>query len=47
MDTITHTQRYLPHEIDTRYHAVKLYRQGYAVKVVTRRYHISKSSLMR
>lgn len=47
MDNITYTQRYLPHEISTRYHAVKLYRRGYPVSVVCRRYHISKSSLMR
>lgn len=47
MDNITHTQRFLPHELITRFHAVKLYRSGYSVAVVCRRYHISKSSLMR
>lgn len=47
MNTITHSQRYLPHEIITRYHAVKLYRTGVGVAFVTRRYHISKSSLLR
>ena len=47
MNTITHTQRYLPHEIHTRFHAVKLYRSGVGVAFVTRRYHISKSSLLR
>lgn len=47
MDTISYTQRYLPHEINTRFHAVKLYRSGCSVEFVCRRYHISKSSLMR
>lgn len=47
MNTITHSQRYLPHEFKTRYHAVKLYRSGVGVAFVTRRYHISKSSLLR
>lgn len=47
MNNITYTQRYLPHELVTRYHAVKLYRNGYSVPIVCRRYHISKSSLMR
>lgn len=47
MDIITHTQRYLPHEIITRFHAVKLYRSGQSIAFVCRRYHISKSSLLR
>ena len=47
MNTITHSQRYLPHEFITRFHAVKLYRSGVGVAFVCRRYHISKSSLMR
>ena len=47
MNIITHSQRYLPHEFNTRYHAVKLYRTGVGVAFVCRRYHISKSSLMR
>lgn len=47
MNTITHNQRYLPHEITTKYHAVKLYRNGSSVSFVCRRYKISKSSLMR
>lgn len=47
MNTITHTQRYLPHELHIKYHAVKLYRTGVGVSFVTRRYHISKSSLLR
>lgn len=47
MNTITYTQRYLPHQITTKFHAVKLYRTGVGVDFVCRRYHISKSSLMR
>lgn len=47
MNSITHSQRYLPHEIQTRFHAVKLYRSGLGVSFVCRRYKISKSSLLR
>lgn len=47
MNTITYSQRYLPHELNTKYHAVKLYRTGVGISFVTRRYHISKSSLLR
>ena len=47
MNSITQTQRYLPHEISTRFYAVNLYRSGQSVAFVCRRYHISKSSLMR
>ena len=47
MNTITYKQRYLPHEINTRYFAVKLYRTGMGVAFVCRRYKISKSSLLR
>lgn len=47
MNTITYSQRYLPHEFSTKYNAVKLYRTGVGVHFVCRRYHISKSSLMR
>lgn len=47
MDNITYTQRYLPHELITRIYAVRLYRSGCKAHVVCRRYHISRSSLMR
>lgn len=47
MDIITKTQRYLPHTLETRYYAVKLYRGGHTVSFVCRRYKISKASLMR
>ena len=41
------TQRYLPHPLETRFHAVKTYRLGYSVNFVIRRYKVSKASLMR
>lgn len=47
MTSITHNPRYLPHELNTKYYATKLYRNGYPVSFVCRRYKISKSSLMR
>lgn len=47
MDIITKKQRYLPHTLETRFYAVKLYRGGHSVAFVCRRYKISKSSLMR
>lgn len=47
MKSITHSQRYLPHTIETRFYAVKLYRSGNSVQSVCRRYHTSKASLMR
>lgn len=47
MTSIPHSNRYLPHETSTRFHAVKLYRTGVGVSFVCRRYHISKASLMR
>lgn len=47
MDTIPHNFRYLPHQLTTRFYAVKLYRSGCRVDFVCRRYHISKASLMR
>ncbi len=40
-------QRYLPHELNTRYYAVKFYRSGHSIKAVCRRYKVSKASLMR
>lgn len=47
MNSISYSQRYLPHELSTRYYAVRLYRQCHDVRFVCRRYKISKSSLMR
>lgn len=47
MTSISHSQRYLPHDLNTKFYAVKLYRQGYSISFVYRRYKISKRSLMR
>ena len=47
MDIIAHNKRYLPHEFLTKKHSVLLYRSTHDVDFVCRRYHISKSSLMR
>ena len=51
MDIVAHNseknKRYIPHEVRTRIHAVQLYRQEKDIDFVCRRYHISKSSLMR
>ncbi len=48
MNTITKKQRYLPHELQTRFHACKLYAtKEYSIAFITRRYKVSKSSLMR
>lgn len=40
-------QRYLPHEVKTRLHAVLTYRNGNKSGYVCRKYHISKASLSR
>ena len=47
MTTIPHSQRYLPHDLLTKFYACKLYRSGHSVRFVCRRYKISKASLMR
>ena len=47
MTSISQSNRYFPHEINTRYYAVKLFKSGYSSSFVCRRYKISKSSLMR
>lgn len=47
MTSISQSLRYLPHDLNTKFYAVKLYRQTHSVNHVCRRYHISKSSLMR
>lgn len=47
MSIITQTNRYIPHELNTKYYAVKLFKAGYSFSFVCRRYKISKSSLMR
>ena len=47
MTSISQNNRYLPHELNAKYYAVKLYRTGTSVHFVCRRYKISKSSLIR
>lgn len=47
MTSISHSNRYIPHELNTRFYAVKLFKSGYPASFVCRRYKISKSSLMR
>ena len=47
MSTIAQNKRFLPHDLNTRFYAVSLYRQVKDVNFVIRRYHISKASLMR
>ncbi len=45
-EKIKNTQRYIPHLLEPRFHAVKTYRNGNSVSYVCRRYKISKASLM-
>lgn len=40
-------KRYLPHDINTRYYAVKMLRNGASISFVCRKYHISRTSLYR
>lgn len=49
MDIVTQNKqlRYLPHTLETRYHAVKTYRNGASVAFICRKYKVSKASLMR
>lgn len=47
MTSISQSQRYYPHDLNTKYYAVNLYRNKNSVSFVCRRYKISKTSLMR
>ncbi len=47
MNTMAQSNKYLPHKLKIRYYSVTLYRGGSTVAFVCRRYHISKSSLIR
>lgn len=40
-------KRYLPHDINTRKHAVEMYRNCGDINYVCRKYHISRVSLWR
>ena len=47
MNNISQNIRYYPHDLNTKFYSVQLYLKGFPLKVVCRRYHISKSSLLR
>ena len=47
MYNISHSQRYFPHDLNTKYFSVLLYRKVKSISFVCRRYKISKASLMR
>lgn len=47
MSIITQNRRYMQHEITTKEHAVKTYREIKDIGYVCRKYHVSKASLMR
>lgn len=45
MNTIPQNISYYPHNLNTKFYAVRLYSKDYPLSLVCRRYHISKSSL--
>ena len=47
MNSIPQNVRYLPHDLNTKFYAVSMYRNGAPASFVCRKYHISKSSLSR
>lgn len=47
MTIMSQSQRYYPHDLNTKYYAVNLYRNGNSVSYVCRKYKISKMPLMR
>ena len=47
MSSISHNKRYLPHDLNTKFHAVTTYRNGNDIDYVCRKYHCSRSSLWR
>lgn len=47
MNNISQNIRYYPHDLNTKFYSVQLYLKGFPLKLVCRRYHISKSSLLR
>lgn len=48
MNILTQNFKYLPHDLNTKYFSCKLYSTGnYSIKLICRKYHISKASLMR
>lgn len=47
MNIIPQNIRYYPHDLNTKFYATRLYSKGYSLSLVCRRYHVSKSSLLR
>ena len=47
MNSISQMKRYYPHDLNTKFYAINLYRGGHSISFVCRRYKISKASLMR
>lgn len=47
MNTISQNIRYYPHDLNTKFYAVRLYSKGYPLSLFCRRHHVSKSSLLR
>ncbi len=47
MNNITQNICYYPHDLNTKFYVTKLYKGGYSISLICRRYHISKSSLLR
>ena len=47
MNSIPQNVRYWPHDLNTKFYAVSMYRNGAPSSFVCRKYHISKSSLSR
>lgn len=47
MNSISHIKRYLPHDLNTKLHAVLTYRNGNDIDYVCRKYHCSRTSLWR
>ena len=47
MNSISQNVRYLPHDLNTKFYAVSMYRNGASSSFVCRKYHIPKSSLSR
>ena len=47
MYSIPHNKRYLPHDLNTKFHAVTSFRNGNDINFVCRKYHCSRSSLWR
>lgn len=44
---LQNTQRYIPHPLETRLAAVKIYRNNNSINFICSRYKVSKASLIR